>query len=218
MALMLGIQHGFDLDHLATIDSITRTISNDFYVSRIVGLLFSLGHGLVVILLSLVIGSGMIQFHTPLWLDHVGSWISIIFLFLFGIVTFWNVLRSPQKFALPTSLRNYVSKKFIRKNFNPILIVLIGALFAFSFDTFSQVALFSLSARMLAGCGFAFILGVTFMVGMMLSDGMNGLFVSVLIRQVNGISKIVSRSFGLIIASFSLTVGMLNLSKMIYLF
>lgn len=215
MALMLGVRHGFDLDHLATIDSITRTVCDNRYLSRMVGFLFSLGHGLVVIVLSLIIGSGMMQSHIPEWLDNFGNWISIVFLFLFGVLNLWNVLRSPQKSAMPTSLKNYLSKKLIRQNYNPIFIVLIGALFAFSFDTFSQVALFSLSASLLAGCLFSGILGIAFMLGMMASDGMNGLFVSALIQRANGISIILSRLFGLTIASFSLIIGIINLSKMI---
>ena len=59
MAFLLGIRHGFDLDHLATIDSVTRIVGENRYLSKIVGFLFSLGHGLVVILISLIIGSGL---------------------------------------------------------------------------------------------------------------------------------------------------------------
>lgn len=49
MALTLGVRHGFDLDHLATIDSVIRTVSNHRYLSRIVGFLFSLGHDMILV-------------------------------------------------------------------------------------------------------------------------------------------------------------------------
>lgn len=60
-ALLLGMRHGFDLDHLATIDAITRTVRYKPSLSRMVGFLFSLGHGLVVIIVSLIIGGGLFQ-------------------------------------------------------------------------------------------------------------------------------------------------------------
>lgn len=214
MALMLGIRHGFDLDHLATIDSVTRTVSNQRYLSRIVGFLFSLGHGLVVIAISFIIGSGLMKSYIPEWLDSVGNWISISFLFMFGLLNLWNVAQPPSKPAIPTSLKNYLAKKITHKKFNPIFIILIGALFALSFDTFSQVALFSLSASLVAGCMFSGLLGLVFMFGMMTSDGLNGLFVSTLIQRANGISNFISRLAGLLIALFSLIIGIMNLAKM----
>ena len=74
MALTLGLRHGLDLDHLATIDAITRTVRNSQFLSKLVGFLFSLGHGLVVILISLIIGSGLMKTHTPPWLEWVRKW------------------------------------------------------------------------------------------------------------------------------------------------
>ena len=67
-AFLLGLRHGLDLDHLATIDAITRTVQGN--LSKMVGFLFSLGHGLVVTIVSLVIGSGLMQTHIPEWLDE----------------------------------------------------------------------------------------------------------------------------------------------------
>ena len=91
----------------------------------------------------------------------------------------------------------------------------IGALFAFSFDTFSQVALFSLSASVLAGWLFSGVLGLIFMVGMMLSDGLNGFFVSTLIQRADRLSLFLSRSLGLAISLFSIVLGVITLVKMI---
>jgi nickel/cobalt transporter (NiCoT) family protein len=206
MAFMLGIRHGFDLDHLATIDSITRAIADRGYPislnfsSKIVGFLFSLGHGLVVIAVSLIISCKIMKPQIPEWLDSVGNYISITFLFIFGFLNLWNV-----------SVKNYLAKKLIYKNFNPLFIILIGALFAFSFDTLSQVALFSLSASALAGWLFSATLGIVFTLGMMMADGLNGLLVAILIKRVDKISFFISRLFGLLIASFSLIVGTIKL-------
>jgi len=214
MAFLLGIRHGFDLDHLATIDGVTRIVSANRLLAKSVGCLFSLGHGFVVILISLIVGSGFKLAHIPQWLDGVGNSISITFLLVFGALNLWNVFQDPSKSPLPTSFKNYVTKRVIQKKFNPFFIILIGALFALSFDTVSQVVLFSLSARAMSGFFFSGLLGVVFMLGMMMSDGLNGLFVSALIQRTDNISLIFSRFTGLLIALFSLIIAMISLSKM----
>lgn len=209
MAFGLGVRHGFDLDHLATIDSITRTVRQDARLAKFVGVLFSLGHGMVVILMSMVIASGIIQIQSPNWLETFGSWISIVFLLLFGVLTLWNIL--PHTSIIPIGFRTFLFMKLLGEKYNPLLVMLIGALFAFSFDTFTQVTLFSLSASVMAGFLFPIILGVVFMLGMMSSDGLNGYFVSAMIRLADKKSLIVSRVIGVIIACFSLSLGVLGL-------
>ncbi|AUH73633.1 DNA repair protein [Legionella sainthelensi] len=214
MAFLLGIRHGFDLDHLATIDSVARVVSENRSLAKIVGLLFSLGHGFVVILISLIIGYGFQPASVPQWLDGLGNSISIFFLLVFGIINLYSIFQSSQNNALPTSLKNYISKKLIHRDFNPFYIIFIGALFALSFDTVSQAILFSLSAQAMAGWLFSGLLGVVFMLGMMVSDGLNGFFVSILIQRANAGSLLLSRLAGLMIASFSLIIGLINFIKM----
>lgn len=213
MAYLLGIRHGFDLDHLATIDSMARMVRSNKFLSKVVGFLFSLGHGMVVIFISFIVGNGLTPPSIPEWLNGVGDSISIFFLFIFGLLTLWNVFQNPSKPKLPTSLKNYLSKKFIKKEITPLYVICVGILFAFSFDTVSQVVLFSLSAKAMAGCFFSGLLGVVFMLGMMTSDGLNGFFVSTLIQRADRVSLIFSRMAGLLIASFSLIIGMINFLK-----
>ena len=215
MALSLGARHGFDLDHLATIDAITQTVREHRFLSKIVGFLFSLGHGIIVTLISIIIGSGLIQSRVPEWLEVFGTWVSMIFLFLFGFLNLWTIFQNPTHGALPSGIKSYLAKKIFNRSFNPCLIMFIGALFAFSFDTFSQVALFSLSASVLAGWLFSGVLGLIFMVGMMLSDGLNGFFVSTLIQRADRLSLFLSRSLGLAISLFSIVLGVITLVKMI---
>lgn len=213
MAFALGLRHGFDLDHLATIDSVARIVRTRRTLAKIVGFLFSLGHGLVVILVSLIIGNGMKPIEVPQWLEGLGNSISITFLLLFGLLNLWSVIQGPST-TLPTGLKNYIATKLIRPSINPFFIVLIGALFALSFDTVSQVVLFSLSARAMAGWVFSGILGTFFMLGMMVSDGFNGLFVSSLIQRADSMSLALSRLAGLSIACFSLLISLINIIKM----
>lgn len=199
-ALSLGMRHGLDLDHLATIDAITGTLRDNRILSKFVGLLFSLGHGLVVILISFIIGSGLVQGHIPEWLDGFGKWVSIFFLVVFGSLNLLSVFQSSTTYTLSVGIRSLLATK----KFNPALIVLIGALFALSFDTMSQIALFSLSASLMQGWLFSGLLGIFFMLGMMISDGLNGLFVSTMIQRADRASLVTSRSLSLLISIFSL--------------
>ncbi|HIC7357932.1 TPA: DNA repair protein [Legionella pneumophila] len=214
-ALLLGIRHGFDLDHLATIDAITRSVRNKPSLARMVGFLFSLGHGSVVIIVSLIIGGGVVSSSTPEWLNEMGNIISITCLFLFGFLTLWNTVNYSSHVTIPTSLRNYLSRKILPGNTHPLFILLIGALFALSFDTISQIVLFSLSASALSGFLFSGLLGFVFMLGMMMSDGLNGFFVASLIRRADGTSLFFSRLVGFGIAFFSIGIAIINCCKLL---
>ncbi|KTD30462.1 hypothetical protein [Legionella maceachernii] len=205
----LGLRHGLDLDHLATIDSITRNLKAYHQLSKRVGLLFSLGHGLVVITLSVIISNGFIRSQFPTWLEPLGSFISIFFLLVFGLLTLHNLFRDGTKFHLPSSVQHFFISKL--KRFNAFWIILTGALFAFSFDTFSQVALFSISISSSNHWTFAAILGLIFMLGMMATDGLNGLMVSLLIQRADKLSFFISQFLGVVIACFSLLLGLLGL-------
>ncbi len=215
MALVLGIRHGFDLDHLATIDALARTVRDNARLSRMVGVLFSLGHGLVVSAISLIIGGGLIQSHIPDWLEGLGNGISIFFLVVFGFLNLWNVFQKSPSPNLPLGVKSFLARKIMHKQSTPCWIALIGALFAFSFDTFSQVALFSITASLMSGWLFAGILGLFFTFGMMMADGLNGLLVSTLVVRADKASLILSRGLGITISMFSLIIGIAGLIKVL---
>lgn len=214
MALILGIRHGLDLDHLATIDAMTRTVRESPYLSKMVGFLFSLGHGLVVTLISLLIGGGLMETKVPEWLDGFGSWISFFFLVIFGLINLWNITQTSSHTTLPVGIKSFLAKKMVNKRYNTLFIMLIGALFAFSFDTFSQIALFSISASLMSGWMFSGILGLTFTLGMIITDSFNGLFVSMIIQRADGMSLVISQGLGVIISLFSLVTAFFVLMNM----
>jgi high-affinity nickel-transport protein len=215
MALTLGIQHGFDWDHIAIIDAITRTVRQNRFQANIVGLLFSFGHGLVVTLISLIMGTGLMHSHIPVWFEGLGKWVSIAFLFIFGLLNLYDVLRNSSNQGLPGGLKAFLAKKITGEKYSPLMVVGIGAMLAFSFDTLSQIALFSISASLLSGWLFSGILGILFMLGMMISAGINGVLISAIIARADGVSAIVSRGLGLTISAFSLTVGVMSLIEVL---
>jgi len=206
-ALVLGIRHGFDLDHLATIDAITRTVCDNRLLSRLVGFFFSLGHGFVVILISLIIGSGIVQAHAPEWLGGFGRWVSIFFLLVFGLLNLYNVFQTPSDEAMCMGLKSFLAKKITPDRCKPTTIMSIGALFALSFDTVSQIALFGVAASLSLGALFSGVLGLFFTLGMMIADGLNGWLVAWLIQRADKTSLIFSRGLGLAISIFSLWIG-----------
>jgi high-affinity nickel permease len=69
LVFALGMRHGFDPDHLATIDSMARaSASRRPHLARWTGCLFSLGHGAVVTLVAAVIGMYSMQWDVrPGW-------------------------------------------------------------------------------------------------------------------------------------------------------
>src|SRR5690606_28802069 len=92
VAFLLGLKHGFDADHLATIDGLTRVNTRAGNVfARYCGALFSLGHGAVVIAIALLVSTAVTRWQTPDWLQTTGVAISIFFLTLLGILNLYAV-------------------------------------------------------------------------------------------------------------------------------
>lgn len=204
--LTLGLRHGLDLDHIATIDAITRQISHQRRWQKQAGVLFSFGHGLIVLIISLIIGSKFIHLRLlPNWLDSLGKLISIFFLLLFGLLNLYSLfINKSQTNSELRGVKSYLVKKILPGDCRPLLIITIGALFALSFDTVSQVTLFSLSASNSSGWMFSMILGLAFMIGMMITDGINGFMVAAVINKAGYYSVLLSKILGLMIVIFSL--------------
>jgi high-affinity nickel-transport protein len=175
----LGLKHGMDPDHLAIIDGIAHSnAASNPRLARWSGFLFSAGHGAIVILVAIGVSLVARQWETPARLDALGAWISIAFLYALGLLNLYSVFAAPAgQVVAPAGLKSRLLGRLAHVS-HPVLIAAVGALFALSFDTVSQVALFSLTASSMSGWGFSILLGATFMLGMMTTDGLNGLWVA----------------------------------------
>jgi high-affinity nickel-transport protein len=91
---------------------------------------------------------------------------------------------------------------------------MVGALFALSFDTVSQAALFALTATQFGGVWHALFLGLLFVLGMLVTDGINGLWISRLIARADQLACIASRVMGLAVSTVSLLVAALGAAKL----
>lgn len=214
LVFVLGLKHGMDPDHLATIDGLTRfNAAARPRLSRWSGFLFSAGHGCVVILVAVAVGLMAKRWHTPGWLAGLGDWISILFLFALGAVNLRAVLTArPDEVVRPAGLKGRFLGRLSEAS-HPVLVASVGALFALSFDTISQTALFSLTASSLAGWLFAVVLGLVFTLGMMTTDGINGLWIARLIAATDRRALIASRVMGLTVAFLSFAVALLGVAE-----
>ena len=207
LALVLGMKHGLDADHLATIDGLTRFNADRPPLARRCGTLFSLGHGAVVIGVALAAGAATRAWQPPQALEAIGAWISIGFLAALGCANLRAVLAArPGEMVRPLGIKAGLFGRMQRVR-HPLGMVLIGALFAISFDTVSQAGLIAAAATGFAGIGPALALAILFTLGMLLVDGLNGLWVARLLARADARARSASRAMGLAIAALSLTLA-----------
>ena len=214
LVFVLGMKHGFDADHLATIDGLTRFNARARpRLARLCGMLFSLGHGVVVVAIALTVSLLAAHWSAPQWLEASGAAISVLFLSALGLANLHAVLTAaPDEVVRPVGLKGRWLGN-LAESTHPLLIMTVGALFALSFDTVSQAALFAVTAEQFGGWQPALVLGLLFMAGMFATDGVNGLWISRLIRRSDAAARIASRVMGSVVALLSLGVAGLGVAK-----
>jgi len=214
LVFILGARHGLDADHLATIDGLTRyNLRLSPRRARWCGSLFSLGHGAIVMLIALGVGLVSTQWQVPEWMEDLGTWISIGFLTLLGILNLRAVLTAPAGAMVATvGIRAGLLRR-LQATSHPLAIAAVGALFALSFDTMSQAALFAVTATQHGGLAHTLALGLAFTIGMLLADGANGLWIARLLRRADHRARIASRVMGLMVAAISFAVAGFGLAR-----
>lgn len=216
LVFVFGAKHGLDPDHLATIDGLTRyNLRQAPTRARWCGSLFSLGHGSIVMLIAVSVGMVSSRWQVPTWMDHVGTLVSIGFLTLLGLLNLRAVLvAAPEAIVAPVGVKAGLLSR-MQSASHPLAIAGVGALFALSFDTMSQAALFALTASQHGGVIHALILGLAFTAGMLAMDGINGLWIARLLRNADRRARVASRVMGLMVASISLAVAALGLVRLL---
>lgn len=215
LAFVLGMKHGMDADHLATIDGLTRfnAAAGRAGLARLCGFLFSLGHGVVVCIVAVATSLLFRQGAVPGWMDDVGAWVSAFFLLSLGALNLYSVFSTPaHEMVQMVGIKGRWFGR-LRHAGNPLLIAMVGSLFAFSFDTLSQAALFSTTATQYGGVSHALFLAGCFMAGMMVTDAANGLWISHLLQRADAGARVASRIMGVTVALLSLFVAALGLSR-----
>ena len=135
---LLGFRHGFDADHIAVVDGMTRArqLHHSYWTSRLVGLQFALGHSAVILGASLLLYGHSAAL--PAWLDGLGMVISTVFLLFIAATNLAHAWRPTHD--APVGPFTAVLLRVTGGNLHPVL---VGMAFAMSFDAFAQAAFFA---------------------------------------------------------------------------
>jgi len=205
---MLGVKHGLDADHVAAIDGLTRTnTAAGRRFALFCGALFSLGHGIVVLTVAvLVVHLGHVA-SVPNWLEPIAAAVSFGLLVLIAIQNLHAVLSTrPGMRVAVTGLRGRHLGAFFQAK-TPVAVAMVGALFALSFDTVSQAGLFAIAGVHAGGSLPALGLASLFAGGMLLADSACGWWIGRLLSRADALAAVASRVMGIAVALLSLTVA-----------
>jgi high-affinity nickel-transport protein len=163
--------------------------------------------------IALGVGLASATWQVPVWMEDLGTWISISFLTLLGILNLRAVLTAPTGDMVATVGIKAGLLRRLQATSHPLAIAAVGSLFALSFDTMSQAALFAVTATRHGGVAHTLAIGVSFIAGMLLADGANGLWIAGLLRRADHRARIASRVMGLMVTAISLSVAAFGLAR-----
>jgi nickel/cobalt transporter (NiCoT) family protein len=223
LALLLGMQHGLDPDHLAAIDGLTRFNARvNPGRARWCGLWFSLGHGALVTVATVLVATLAAGWQLPEWIDTASGWVTVGLLVTIGMINLWSLRSGTADTQGPSGVRSRYLRGLLATQ-HPLAIFGIGALFALSFETLTQASVFALGAGATGGAGgvggggtwIAFAMGAVFTTGMMLTDAVNGLWLYRLARNTQRHSVLAMRRLALAIATLSFVMAAWAGSRML---
>jgi high-affinity nickel-transport protein len=173
LMLALGLRHGLDPDHIAAIDGMTyRAIEQKSRLSRWVGTLFALGHGMVVTIIAFAVSILGKKMQLPEQALTYAEWIPVFLLFVIGTLNLKALLVKNEYHAV--GWKHRLLPRRLRRASHPAAIVLIGVFFAVVFDTATQAAAWGYAATATGGTLHALMIGVVFTFGMVLTDSIDG--------------------------------------------
>lgn len=211
LAFMLGLRHGVDADHLAAIDVMARfNAGGRPGVARLTGVWFSIGHGVVVLAFAFFVASLAHAWRVPGWLEPVGAWVSIALLLVLGGLSLAAVGRAAPGAAVQFAGWRSVLYGRLLKVSGALPILGIGALFAVSFDTLGQAALMGATGTSRMGLPAVGLLAGSFVVGMIVTDGLNGWFVAKLMLRSAQAAARLSRVMAVSIGGVSIATALLG--------
>lgn len=215
LAFLLGAKHGFDADHLAVIDGVSRLNAKDRpRLAQASGALFSLGHGAVVLVAVAAANLLTLRGGIPVWLELSGAVISVTFLIAVALLNLRAAFAPAQAPVRPVGFRaKWLANAPILTN--PFGVAGTGALFAISFDTMTQAVLFAVIGAQLGGGVAALLAALCFVIGMVAIDCANGVWIAKLSQAANRRAIVASRVMALAVGVVSLAVCVFAVSKSI---
>ncbi|WP_082906127.1 HoxN/HupN/NixA family nickel/cobalt transporter [Bradyrhizobium centrolobii] len=167
LAWVFGLRHAVDADHIAAIDNVVRKLMHAGEAPRSVGLYFALGHSTVVVIATVLLTLGAINFGGDSLLKTVGGLIgtsvSAIFLLVIAILNLvifaglWRTFRSAREHGVHDAEgldKLLASRGFLARLLCPMFRLVtkpwhmypLGLVFGLGFDTATEIGLIGISA------------------------------------------------------------------------
>jgi high-affinity nickel-transport protein len=184
----LGIRHGFDPDHIAMIDNMAYQgleFSRDVEqkVTRWIGTLFALGHGLTVTVIAVILGSLAGSFSIPSVITKILDWLPVALLILVGTRNLHDLLKN-SSYKVVGWKTPFVPQR-LKDSSHPLAIFGVGVIFALVFDTATQAAAWGYAASAHSNALMPLMVGLAFTAGMVITDTVDGWLMVRLLRQVS---------------------------------
>jgi high-affinity nickel-transport protein len=211
---VLGLRHGLDPDHIACIDGLTwRALSHEQRHAHWIGTLFAFGHGLLVTGIAVGVSRLTHSISVPDPIVAVFGWIPTALLVLVGTLNLRLLLRTDLSYA-PTGWKLKLIPQRLRNHSSPWAVVLIGVLFATVFDTATQTSAWGyVASNKGGGLLAAFLAGIVFTFGMVITDTLDGRLICRISRSADGqvAGRRFRRTLGWLIVGISYGVAIYNI-------
>ena len=209
LAALLGFRHGFDADHIAVVDGMTRSrqLHRNYWTARLVGLQFAAGHSAAILVAALLMfGQGAAL---PAWLDGLGVVISLVLLLVIAASNLAHALTPAADGVQPGATNGPMGPmaallfRITGRELHPAL---VGVAFAMSLDSLAQAAFFAShgGGSAAGGIGAVAMLAAVFGGGMMLADAGNGLLLAWFAQRSDRLARHASRFSSAFIAVVAL--------------
>jgi nickel/cobalt transporter (NiCoT) family protein len=210
---LLGFRHGFDADHIAVVDGLTRARQlqgshRSYWTARLVGLQFAAGHSATILLASLLLFGQSAAL--PSGLDGLGMVISTVFLLVIAATNFSHALSPAADAVRPLGPLSAALMRMTGAHLHPAL---VGMAFAMSFDSMAQAAFFAARGSELSGMAAVAAMALVFGVGMTIADAANGALLAWFAGRSDRLARRASRfssAFIAVIALLTAAAGILR--------
>lgn len=201
-ALLLGLRHGLDPDHIAAVDALTyRALDERPALARWAGTLFALGHGGVVLAIAVLVGALGARYSVSTPWSHLLEWSPVVLLILLGVLNLRALLQSEYK---PATVRLWIVPRALRSSSHPLAMLAVGAILGLVFDTATQAAAWGYAASAQQGAWGALGVGVAFTVGMVVTDSIDG---RLMCRFLDGTADDRSKQYRRLVGWFTVLVS-----------
>jgi nickel/cobalt transporter (NiCoT) family protein len=207
---LMGFRHGFDADHIAVVDGMTRArqLHGSYWTARLVGLQFAAGHSATILLASLLLFGQSAAL--PGWLDGLGMVISTVFLLVIAVTNLGHALSRASNAVRPLGSFSAALMRASRGHLHPAL---VGMAFAMSFDSMAQAAFFAARGSEFSGMAAVAVMALVFGLGMCIADATNGALLAWFAGRSDRLARRASRfssAFVALIALLTAGAGILR--------